>query len=167
MPFIPALFFTFEARGDTKQHLVQAVHASKPPASQPNTLIMPTALFEQQVFEGEDVRALRNGVWHRPASSTPDRGGNTVFAAHRFTYSNPRGAFYNLDKIHVGDEIGLIWNHKMYRYTAAEVIVVGPHDTYIEDPTSDSRLTLYTCTPLTLPKNRLVVIAKPMEMHHE
>lgn len=164
MPFIPSLLFKVEARNGSKQQRLEQKVTATLPANQPNTLIMPAALFDQQIYEGKDARTLRNGVWHRPASSTPDKGGNTVFAAHRFTYTNPRGAFYNLDKLHVGDIIGIIWNNHTYRYRVSETKVVGPHDTYIEAPTSNPQLTLYTCTPLTLPKNRLVVIATPVEV---
>lgn len=166
MPFLPSVLFKIEARdGSKQQELHNKITAA--PKGQPNSLIMPTALFDQQVFEGPDARTLRSGVWHRPSSSTPDKGGNTVFSAHRFTYSNPRGAFYNLDKVKVGDTVAVIWNNKSYPYIVRETKVVGPHDTYIEDPTSSPQLTLYTCTPLTLPKDRLVVIATPQESQHD
>ncbi len=122
---------------------------------------MPTALFDGAVIDGPDARALRNGVWHRPNSSSPDKGGNTVFAGHRFTYTNPQGAFYHLDKLRIGDALAVIWDHHFYHYRVSEVRVVGPNETSIEAPTPQPQLTLYTCTPLTLPKDRLVVIAKP------
>jgi sortase A len=162
MPFVPSLLFTVEARGGEKQKsLEQRVAQPVTHTSQSNRLIMPDALFDQPVFDGPDARTLNKGVWHRPHSSTPDKKGNTVFAAHRFTYRNPQGAFYNLDKLKPGARIGLLWNNTMYRYTVWEVKVVGPDATYIEAPTKEPQLTLYTCTPLTLPKDRLVVIAKP------
>jgi LPXTG-site transpeptidase (sortase) family protein len=168
MPFLPSLLFKAEAGNGAKQQQLHAkIVTDTSTANQPNSLIMPSALFDQQVFDGPDARTLRNGVWHRPNSSTPDKGGNTVFAAHRFTYSNPRGAFYNLDKLRVGDLLAVVWNHKTYQYTVRESKVVGPHDDYIENQTDSAQLTLYTCTPLTLPKNRLVVIATPVEPDHE
>jgi sortase (surface protein transpeptidase) len=40
---------------------------------------------------------------------------------------------------------------------------VSAADASIEVPTTDTRLTLYTCTPLWNPQNRLVVIATPKE----
>jgi len=166
MPFVPKLLFAVEKHSGKEQRELEKKLTVSLPAEGPNRLIMPTALFDQQVFDG-DIRALRSGVWHRPASSSPDKGGNTVFAAHRFTYSNPRGAFYNLDKLRVGDQIGVYWNNHMYYYIVSETKVVGASEVSIEAPTTQPRLTLYTCTPLTLPKDRLVVIATPWEMKDE
>jgi LPXTG-site transpeptidase (sortase) family protein len=167
LPFLPSIIFKIEARGGAKQWQLQQKITRKQTGPQPNQLIMPTALFDQPVFDGPDARTLRNGVWHRPNTGTPSEGGNTVFAAHRFTYSNPRGAFYNLDKLRVGDPIGLIWDNRAYQYVVTVTKVVGAHATDIEQPTATPRLTLYTCTPLALPKDRLVVIAEPKEAIHE
>jgi LPXTG-site transpeptidase (sortase) family protein len=168
MPFIPSLLFKIEVRGGLKQQqLRNKIQANEqPPKLQPNQLIMPTALFDQQIFEGPDTRTLQRGVWLRPNSSPPGHG-NTVLVAHRFTYSNPRGAFYNLDKLKVGDLVGVIWNNQTLRYVVRETKVVGQHDTYIEASTNTIQLTLYTCTPLTLPKDRLVVIATLDEGNHD
>jgi LPXTG-site transpeptidase (sortase) family protein len=166
MPFIPKLFFAVEKHNGKKQQQLERQITVSPLTNGPNRLIMPTALSDQQVYDG-DVTALRNGVWHRPNSSSPDKGGNTVMAAHRFTYSNPRGAFYNLDKLRVGDDIGVVWDDQIYHYRVSETKVVGPNEVSIEAPTTEPQLTLYTCTPLTLPKDRLVVIAKPQGEQHE
>jgi LPXTG-site transpeptidase (sortase) family protein len=166
LPFVPAILFRVQSHGTKRQQLMHEVMSVDVAPQASNSLIMPTALFDEPVFDGPDARTLRQGVWHRPASSTPDKGGNTVFAGHRFTYTDPQGSFYHLDKVNIGDRIGVIWNKLIYRYTVTEVRVVGPNETSIEAPTTDARLTVYTCTPLTLPKDRLVVIAKP-ELIHE
>lgn len=167
LPFAPALLFKAEARGGHKQRQLEQTVQTAPPADSFNRLILPAALSDQRVFDGLNARTLNQGVWHRPGTGTPDKGGNTVFAAHRFTYTNPRGAFYHLDKLRTGDHIGVVWSGKMYRYTVTEIKVVSPHAAYIEYPTAEPQLTLYTCTPLTLPKDRLVVIAKPSGDRHE
>jgi len=120
-------------------------------------------LLDQPVLEGPVSRqysTLNKGIWRWPNGSTPDKGGNTVLIGHRFTYTNPRGAFYFLNKVKMGDEIGVFWNNREYLYRVASISVVSPTDTAIEDNTSDTRLTLFTCTPLWLPKDRLVVVAK-------
>jgi sortase A len=103
---------------------------------------------------------LQEGIWRWPTSSTPDKGGNTVLLAHRFSYTGPHGAFYYLDKLKVGDEIGVIWNGKTYTYAVISSKEVPPTDTAIQNNTNDARLTLFTCTPLWSPKNRLVVVAR-------
>lgn len=116
--------------------------------------------LDAEVFEGASIYTLNKGLWHRPNTSTPDKGGNTVIAGHRFTYTNPHGILYYLDKVSMGDEIGLYWNNVRYLYKVTEIKVVEPTAVQIEDNTADARLTIYTCTPLWSPHQRLVVIAK-------
>jgi sortase A len=119
-------------------------------------------LLDQPTLEGSEkdwFSLLKQGIWRWPGSSTPDKGGNTVFLAHRFSYTGPHGAFYFLDKLKPGDQIGVIWNNKTYTYRVATSRQLPPTATYIEDNTPDAQLTLFTCTPLWHPVNRLVVIA--------
>ena len=165
-PVFPVLVFWAENHAtsrlhqlSTQLHVPVPVHVS---AANPNEerLVIPAMLVDTPVNEGSDMRALRTGPWHRPNSGTPDRGGNTVIVGHRFTYANPRGVFYYLNKLQPGDEIGLFWHGKRYIYTVTSTTVVPPTDTAVEDPTPGAQLTLYTCTPLWLPKDRLVVVAK-------
>ena len=122
-------------------------------------IIIPAALLDQPINEGSDLRALRTGTWRRPHSSTPDKGGNTVIVGHRFTYSNPRGSFYFMNKVAPGDAIGIFWHGRRYIYKVTDVKTVPATDTDIENPSTEPELTLYTCTPLWLPKDRLVVTA--------
>jgi len=124
-----------------------------------NRLIIPAMLLSVPINEGADMRALRAGPWRRPNSSTPDHGGNTVIVGHRFTYTDPRGSFYYLDKLRTGDEIGIYWHGNRFLYKVFDTKVVAADDTDIEGQTKNAQLTLYTCTPLWLPKNRLVVTA--------
>jgi LPXTG-site transpeptidase (sortase) family protein len=131
--------------------------------NQPNSLIIPAMLLEQPTLEAPESKwfsVLKQGIWRWPDSSTPDRGGNTVFLAHRFSYTGPHGAFYYLNKLKIGDQIGVLWNGKTYTYTVISSTEVPPTDTAVEDNTPDARITLFTCTPLWHPVNRLVVVAK-------
>ncbi|HKU19142.1 MAG TPA: class E sortase [Candidatus Saccharimonadales bacterium] len=131
-----------------------------PASPSDNRLVIPAMLLDTPINEGRDLSALRTGPWRRPNGSTPAAGGNTVIAGHRFTYTNPRGTFYFLNKLQPGDRIGIFWRGKRYLYRVTASETVPPTAGNIEAPTKDAQLTLYTCTPLWLPKNRLVVIAK-------
>lgn len=171
-PLLPAITFWWDNRDGTKQRQLAAqIHTLKSttprPASgstpQPNRLIVPPMLLDQPIFEGpvsQTYAILNKGIWRWPTGSTPDKGGNTVFIGHRFTYTQPKGVFYYLNKVRIGDEIGVLWNSKTYAYKVNSVQEVPPTDTAIENPTSDARLTIFTCTPLWLPKDRLVVTAE-------
>lgn len=163
MPFLPALFFRVEKHTGAVKQLQQKV-TSKPAsgsiAADAETLIVPSMALDATVNEGKTIQTLRQGLWRLPYTSTPDKGSNTVVVAHRFTYTNPRGMFYHLDQVQVGDPIALLWHGKKYVYQTTSTRVVPPTEVSVEAPTADSILTLYTCTPLWNPKDRLVVTAK-------
>ncbi|HEY4161212.1 MAG TPA: class E sortase [Candidatus Saccharimonadales bacterium] len=131
-------------------------------SAEANSLIIPAMMLNQPTLEGPEsnwFNLLYKGIWRWPGSSTPNKGGNTVFLAHRFSYTGPRGAFYYLDKLKPGDDIGVVWNGKTYIYNVVSSQTVPPTDTAIENNTSGSQITLFTCTPLWHPVNRLVVVA--------
>lgn len=168
-PLWPQLTFWWQAHHtQQRSQLTQLIKhpAATPPTikkPQPNSLIIPDIMLNQPTLEGPEkdwFNLLKAGIWRWPASSTPDKGGNTVFLAHRFSYSGPHGAFYYLNKLHPGNEIGVIWSGKTYTYKVVSSTEVPPTDTAIEDNTSDARLTLFTCTPLWHPVNRLVIVAE-------
>ena len=161
-PLWPTLAYQANNHTAKRQQLKASLRAPTPTA-QPNHLVVPSMLLDEPVYEGparDQYKILNKGIWRYDRGSTPDQGGNTVLIGHRFTYTTPRGVFYHLDKVSVGDEIGLWWNNKRYLYKVSQVKTVAPTDTAIENNTSDPQLTIFTCTPLWLPKNRLAVIAR-------
>jgi len=168
-PIWPQFSFWWQSHHTQRQvQLTRLIHpaeatAPKQEAGQPNSLIIPTLLLDQPTLEGPEknwFNLLKQGIWRWPASSTPDKGGNTVFLAHRFSYTGPHGAFYYLNKLKPGNEIAVIWSNKLYHYKVVSSTEVPPTDTAIEDNTPDAEITLFTCTPLWHPVNRLVVVAK-------
>ena len=132
------------------------------PASIPadNRLVIPALGLDEHIYGGQSMYALHFGVWLRPNGSTPDKGSNTVMVGHRFTYTNPRGVFYYLDKLKPGDQIAIYWQKKPYIYEVHDISEVLPSDAAVEAPSDGNRLTLYTCTPLWSLKDRLVVVAE-------
>lgn len=163
-PLIPAVTFRWDNRGGTRQkQLAAAIRQDKPAVSEPNHIVIPSMLLDQPLLEGpvsQQYKTLDQGIWRWPRGSTPDKGGNTTLIGHRFTYTSPKSVFYYLDKVKLGDEIGLWWHNQKYVYKVSSTEVVSPDNTSIQDNTRDDRLTLFTCAPLWLPKNRLVVVAK-------
>lgn len=165
-PILPRVTFWWDSHHTARRsQLTQLIHQapSSQPAPRSNSLIIPAMMLNSPTLEGPEsnwFNLLKAGIWRWPDSSTPDKGGNTVFLAHRFSYTGPHGAFYYLDKLKPGDEIGVIWNNKTYTYKVASSREVPPTETSIEDNTTDARLTLFTCTPLWNPKDRLVVVAE-------
>lgn len=162
MPFLPAILYRFQKHSHHAQTITKIVTQKPQPNSIPSDaheLLVPSMALDATIHEGPTIRTLRQGLWHIPRSSTPDKGSNTVIAAHRYTYTNPRGMFYHLDQVHIGDPIAVLWNGKKYTYTVTETKQVSPSAIEVEAATNNPQLTLYTCTPLWNPKDRLVVIA--------
>jgi len=165
-PFLPKLDFWWKSITHSNPPLVTAVNkttkANNEAIPADNTLVIPSLHLQQTIYEGLPYVSLSKGVWHSPRSSTPDKGSNTVIAGHRFTYRGfERGAstFYNLDKLKNGDQIVVYWKHIRYNYRVSNTLIVAPTQISIENPTSQSQLTLYTCTPLWTSLQRLVVQA--------
>jgi LPXTG-site transpeptidase (sortase) family protein len=171
-PLWPRVSFWWATRnGDKQNQLVEKIHtptpeplnAPKPAKKEPNQLIIPSIVLDEKTHEGPASIAyanLRKGVWRWPDSSTPNKGGNTVFLGHVFTYTDPQGVFYRLNKVKLGDQIGVIWDNVHYLYKVTNIKVVPPSDVSIQNPTKDARLTIFTCTPLWNPTHRLVVTAE-------
>lgn len=170
-PLLPKLNYWWQAsHTHRQQQLTQKIHpkpsttpAKTQPATRPNSLTIPAMLLDTPILEGpvkDTYKILDHGIWRLPFTSTPDKGGNTVIVGHRFTYTNPQGIFYYLNKIRVGDEVGVVWNNISYLYKVSSVSTVPPTQVDVQAPSADARLTLYTCTPLWNPKDRLVVVAQ-------
>ncbi|MCC7356047.1 MAG: sortase [Candidatus Doudnabacteria bacterium] len=129
-----------------------------------NTLRIEQIDVDGVVYNGTSVSTLEKGIWHRPKSSTPDKGSNTVLVAHRFLYTSGPNTFYHLDKLKVDDEFTLFWDGEKYKYKVFENKVVPATAYDIEYPTKDPIVTLWTCTPLFTATNRLVVRAKLIDL---
>lgn len=130
---------------------------NQPQAKAGDRLIIPAMDLDETIYSG-GIGSLNKGVWRLPYSSTPDKGGNTVLVGHRFTYAGS-AVFYHLDKVKIGDHVGLVWQGKNYEYEVNNMTIVPPSEVSIEANTSEPRLTIYTCTLFTA-KDRLVIQAR-------
>lgn len=163
-PFYPQLEYDLQQHEGRRQHLERVITEKQTAAVIPddNSVVIPSMLLDQPILEGPVSRTyqiLDQGIWRWPIGSTPDKGGNTILIGHRFTYTNPRGVFYFLNKVSIGDQIAVYWQRHEYLYKVDRIEQVAPSDVAIEDNTSQPELTLFTCTPLWIPKDRLVVVA--------
>ena len=127
-----------------------------PPGDPVAVLRIPKLGLDKVVVEGTDVASLRKGPGHQPGTAALGEPGNAVIAGHRTTYGAP---FYRLDELEPGDPIVVQVPAGELRYTVTGSQVVEPTDMWILDPTTDDRLTLFTCTPRFSAAQRLVVTA--------
>lgn len=113
-----------------------------------------------------EATGLDRGAWLMPDTSTPDKGGNTAFAGHRFRYVPPSSkTFYLLDKLTIGDEVEVNWQGKTYLYEVKETKIVPPSAVEVLDTTARPTITLITCDPVFSTANRLIVRAELVRVH--
>lgn len=122
----------------------------------PTRIKIPKIGLEQVVFEGVDEETLKKGPGHYPGTANPGQRGNVGLAGHRVTYSKP---FNRVDELNTGDVIILETLDAVYDYKVVRKRVLSPEDISMLKPTTDSRLTLTTCTPKYSAKYRLDVQA--------
>ena len=164
LPLLPAIDYWWKQRNpEQRLSISRQLTADNKSPEMPtgDRLLIPSILVDEPIVTGTSLGVITDGgVWLRPQTAAPNSNGNTVLAGHRFTYQQPNGPLYHLDKVRVGDEIGLRWQGETVTYAVREVKTVSALATDIEAPTDRGRLTIYTCTPLITAENRLVIIAE-------
>ena len=155
--------YSYQCSSDFRSDEIESVllfAGEMPPPKDQNLLFVPKMGVNAVINEGNSVLALEKGVWHRPKSSSPDLGSNTVLVAHRFLYTSGPNTFYHLDKLSVGDHFSIWWSGIRYEYEVFLTETVYPSDLKIEASSTEQLVTLWTCTPLFSASKRLVVVAK-------
>lgn len=99
-------------------------------------------------FEGLTwpIEGLREEVAWLGDTSWPGLGGNTVLAGHITVRGLGDGPFRYLADLQSGDEIVLFTEQTRYTYTVYEQLTVEETDMSVTQPTTNSQLTLITCT---------------------
>jgi|GEM_PF-2268175 len=130
------------------------------------TMYIPSIGVRQDIVEAQTIKEAKEDVWRRPNTGTLEGGGNIVMVSHR--YANIGGerasTFYSLPDLEAGDLVyvrGEGDNWYIFEMRSSET--VEPTRIDIEDPTEETKLTLYTCTPLWNATHRYVVHAYPVE----
>ena len=162
-PLLPGLFFYINKYSKDPPAYSGKLSESSDKKPTGNRLVIPSILLDEKIHEGPSEATLSKGVWRRPNTAVPPAENNTVLAGHIFTYTTP-AVFYNLSKVNVGEKLAVYWEGSEYLYEVINKQAVSPNSAQVEAPTQEARLTLYTCTPLWNPVNRLVVTANLLEV---
>lgn len=91
------------------------------------------------VYWGSNRDILKKGACQASGSSLLGTSGNAVISAHVNTF------FANLGKLKIGDEVELSTKYGYFTYEVTELIEFDKNDKKYVIPSSDDRLTLYTC----------------------
>jgi len=122
------------------------------------TIEIPRIGLHQVVVSGVSASDLRLGPGHFRDTPEPGQQGNVAIAGHRTTYGGPFG---DLDRVTAGDQIVLTTLTKQrYVYVVTATSEVVPSDVSVLDKSSESLLTLVTCTPKLTAAKRLIVRGK-------
>lgn len=169
-PLIPNILFMFR---DTSAEVVapyqgqlaeglQSDTSQAPPDD--NRIVIPSISLNEPIIEGSSIGLINDGgTWHRPQTVTPDEIGNSVIVGHRY-YGNSVSTFYHLDKVLVDELFAIYWEGEEILYQVTDKAIVPATEVAIEAPTTERKLTLYTCHPLWSAEERLVITAKPVEV---
>ena len=104
------------------------------------TLKIPAINLTVKVYQGTDSTALKKGAGHFTNTSIWD--GNACFAGHNRGVNNHFGKIHTLE---AGDTITLTTMLGTRTYSVASVEKVSVNDSSGTAPTTDNRVTLYTC----------------------
>lgn len=145
-----------------------ASESAQPQDITENRLYIPKIGVDVLVASG-GVEALEKGAWHRkPENGNPERGGNFVLSAHRFEIgwtpgqTQEKSPFYHIDKLQVGDNLYVDYGQKRYTYEVTNKYAVDRYATYIEAPSDEPKMTLYSCTLEGEAAGRDVIEARPV-----
>lgn len=135
-----------------------------PGFNQPLSLGKPSRIIIPQVSIDIAVApaAIIDGHWevselfanHGQGSAYPGQSGNMVIFAHA-----RENLFINLQNVVVHDALYVLTDNKWYAYTVTDITQVYPDQVEVIAPTTDERLTMFTCSGFEDEK-RLIVVAK-------
>lgn len=159
-----------DAQGNTRpndaeipEHLrpmVQSLGSLAVPTPGPEQAIrisIPSLNVDSPVVQGDGWEQLKKGVAQHIGSGNPGQIGNVVLSAHNDVYGQ---LFRFLDKLVPGDLVILYTQQRQYVYVVTGTVIVEPTQVEVMAPTSEPTVTLISCYPYLVNKQRIVVFAK-------
>ena len=112
------------------------------------------------VVQGDGWEQLKRGVGQHIGSANPGARGNLVLSAHNDIYGE---RFRDLDQLSPGDEILVSTASFEFTYRVTSISIVEPTDVSVMDPTERRTITLISCYPYMVDKQRIVVAGELVE----
>jgi sortase A len=137
--------------------IVQSLANIPIPTASPEQAIriqIPAIKVDAPVVQGDGWDQLRKGVGQNVGSSNPGKSGNVVLSAHNDVFGE---IFKDLDKLKNGDQIILFTVTRQYTYTIQKSLIVEPTFVEVMQETIDPTVTLISCYPYLVDKQRIVV----------
>lgn len=140
--------------------MVQSLSSIAVPTAGPEQAIriqIPALKVDAPIVQGDGWEQLKKGVAQHIGSGNPGQDGNVVLSAHNDVYGQ---LFRYLDKLVPGDQVILYTQLRQYTYVVTGTIIVEPTKVDVMMPTAEPTVTLISCYPYLVNKQRIVVFAK-------
>jgi sortase A len=142
------------------QPMVQSLANLPVPTAAPDQAIriqIPTINIDAPVVQGDGWEQLKKGVGQNVGSANPGQTGNIILSAHNDVYGE---LFRYLDKLAPGDQVVLYTQQRQYVYVVDRTAVVEPTAVEVMASTGSPTVTLISCYPYLVDKQRIVVFAR-------
>src|ERR1700690_574193 len=131
--------------------------APTPSIEQATRIEIPALKLDAPVVQGDGWEQLKKGVGQHIGSSDPGASGNVVLSAHDDVYGE---LFRELDKLQQGDQVMLYTEQRQYLYVVDRIEIVEPTAVEVMASTGAPTVTLISCYPYLVDKQRIVVFAR-------
>ncbi len=118
---------------------------------------IPSIKIDAPVVQGDGWEQLKKGVGQHIGSADPGQSGNVVLSAHDDVYGE---LFRDLDKLRPGDSVMLYTQQRQYVYVVDRTEIVEPTAVEVMASTGAPSVTLISCYPYLVDKQRIVVFAR-------
>src|SRR5512138_2769663 len=142
------------------QPMVQSLANLPVPTPAPDQAIriqIPAIDIDALVVQGDGWEQLKKGVGQNIGSTNPGQNGNIVLSAHNDVYGE---LFRYLDKLAPGDQVVLYTQQRQYVYVVDRTAIVEPTAVEVMASTGSPTVTLISCYPYLVDKQRIVVFAR-------
>lgn len=139
--------------------IVQSLANVPIPTSSPEQatrMQIPAIDVDAPVVMGDGWDQLKKGIAQHIGTANPGKPGNMVVSAHNDIFGE---IFRDLDKLKNGDEVVIFTNARQYVYTVTGTKIVEPTATEVMADTKNATVTLISCYPYMVDKQRIVVTA--------
>jgi sortase A len=159
-----------DAQGNTKpneaeipEHLrpmVQSLANMPVPTAAPDQAVriqIPSINVDAPIVQGDGWEQLKKGVGQYVGSPAPGQDGNVVLSAHNDVYGE---IFRYLDRLVPGDQIVIYTQQRQYVYVVDRTVLVEPTAVEVMASSGSPTVTLISCYPYLVDKQRIVVFAR-------
>lgn len=128
-----------------------------PSVQQAIRIEIPAIKIDAPVVQGDGWEQLKKGVAQHIGSADPGESGNVVLSAHDDVYGE---LFRDLDKLQPGDSVMLYTEQRQYVYIVDRTEIVEPTAVEVMASAGAPTVTLISCYPYLVDKQRIVVFAR-------